>query len=235
MRTLSLSRKVVVTLIGLHARPSQDEDGKRLRIRELFVAAPVLAGHSQPGGFASVYAAQYPASGVINVDASPDLWTFVHVMQDVAAGCGGDALEVWRKMEQAFGLHLRPAATREFIMCHRRPRRDLLVGYWEDIFAMAPEQAAVLVNGALAAMTRAGVPYLLLLGSEPSPDTGTPLRSDRGKGMALQAVVVGGLGAMAAAPRGRRGDRASGHTGRAGSAAALGRAARQAPASSAAD
>jgi hypothetical protein len=80
MRTLSLSRKVVVTLIGLHARPSQDQDGKRLRIRELFVAAPVLAGHSQSGGFASVYAAQYPASGVINVDASPDLWTFVHVM-----------------------------------------------------------------------------------------------------------------------------------------------------------
>jgi pimeloyl-ACP methyl ester carboxylesterase len=140
-------------------------------IEEAGLGAPVLVGHSQSGGFASVYTAQYPASGVINVDASPDLWTFVQVIQAVAVGCGGDALKVWRKMEHTFGLHLLPDATRGFIMCHSRPRRDLLASYWEDILAMAPEQAAALVNGAFAAITRAGVPYLLLLGSEPSPDT----------------------------------------------------------------
>ena len=83
------------------------------------LATPVLAGHSQSGGFASVYAAQYPASGVINVEASPDLWTLVQVIQGLAASCGGDVLEVWRKMEQTFGLHLLPAETREFIMRHQ--------------------------------------------------------------------------------------------------------------------
>ena len=138
---------------------------------EAGLATPVLAGHSQSGGFASVYAAQYPASGVINVEASPDLWTFVQVIQGLAASCGGDVLEVWRKMEQTFGLHLLPAETREFIMRHSRPRRDLLASYWEDIFAMTPEQASEMVNGAVAAITAAGVPYLLILGSEPWPDT----------------------------------------------------------------
>jgi pimeloyl-ACP methyl ester carboxylesterase len=140
---------------------------------EAGLATPVLAGHSQSGGFASVYAAQYPASGVINVEASPDLWTFVQVIQGLAASCGGDVLEVWRKMEQTFGLHLLPAETREFIMRHSRPRRDLLASYWEDIFAMTPEQASAMVNGAVAAITAAGVPYLLILGSEPSPDSAT--------------------------------------------------------------
>ena len=138
---------------------------------EAGLATPVLAGHSQSGGFASVYAAQYPTSGVINVEASPDLWTFVQVIQGLAASCGGDVLEVWRKMEQTFGLHLLPAETREFIMRHSRPRRDLLASYREDIFAMTPEQASAMVNGAVAAITAAGVPYLLILGSEPSPDT----------------------------------------------------------------
>jgi len=103
-------------------------------VGEAGLATPVLAGHSQSGGFASVYAAQYPASGVINVDALPDLWTFVQVIQGLAASCGGDVLEVWRQQEQTFGLHLLPAETREFIMRHSRPTRDLLTSYWEDIF-----------------------------------------------------------------------------------------------------
>ena len=138
---------------------------------EAGLATPVLAGHSQSGGFASVYAAQYPASGVINVEASPDLWTFVQVIQGLAASSGGDMLEVWRKMEQTFGLRLLPAETREFIMRHSRPTRDLLASYLEDIFAMTPEQASAMMNGAVAAITAAEVPYLLILGSEPSPDT----------------------------------------------------------------
>ena len=120
---------------------------------EAGLAAPVLAGHSQSGGFASVSAAQYPASGVINVEASPDLWTLVQVIQGLAASCGGDVLEVWRKMGQTFGLHLLPAETREFIMRHSRPGRDLLASYWEDIFAMTAEQASAMVNGGVAAAT----------------------------------------------------------------------------------
>jgi pimeloyl-ACP methyl ester carboxylesterase len=74
-------------------------------------------------------------------------------------------------MEQTFGLHLLPAETREFIMRHSRPTRDLLASYWEDIFAMTAERASAMVNGAAAAITAARVPYLLILGSEPSPDT----------------------------------------------------------------
>jgi pimeloyl-ACP methyl ester carboxylesterase len=140
-------------------------------VEEAGLGTPVLAGHSQSGGFASVYAAQYPASGVINVDASPDLWTFVQVIQGLTASCGGDVLEVWRKMEQTFGLHLLPAETREFIMRHSRPTRDLLASYWEDILAMTPERASAMINGAMAAITAAEVSYLLILGSEPSPDT----------------------------------------------------------------
>src|SRR5207344_423006 len=136
-------------------------------VGEAGLSAPVLVGHSQSGGFASVYAAQYPASGVINVEASPDLWTFVQVIQGLAASSGGDMLEVWRKMEQTFGLRLLPAETREFIMRHSRPTRDLLASYLEDIFAMTPEQASAMMNGAVAAITAAEVPYLLILGSEP--------------------------------------------------------------------
>jgi pimeloyl-ACP methyl ester carboxylesterase len=68
-------------------------------------------------------------------------------------------------------LHLLPAETREFIVRHSRPTRNLLASYWEDIFSMTPERASAMVDGATAAIAAAGVPYLLILGSEPSPDT----------------------------------------------------------------
>jgi pimeloyl-ACP methyl ester carboxylesterase len=145
-------------------------------VAEAGLGPPVLAGHSQSGGFASVYAAQYPARGVINVEASPDVWNLVRVIQDLAAAHHGDVLAVWQKMEQTFGLDQLPAQTREFIMGQSRPTPELLASYWEDIFAMTPEQASDLVNGAFAAITRAGVPYLLLLGSGPSPDTAAWIR-----------------------------------------------------------
>ena len=143
---------------------------------EAGLATPVLAGHSQSGGFVSVYAAQYPTSGVINIDAAPDLWTLVEVIQSLAVSSGGDMLEVWRKMEQTFGLHLLPAETREFIMRHSRPTRDLLASYWEDIFAMTAEQASAMVNAAVAVITAAEVPYLLILGSGLSPDAAAWIR-----------------------------------------------------------
>ena len=145
-------------------------------VGEAGLATPVLAGHAPSGGVASVYAAQYPASGVINVDALPDLWTFVQVIQSLAVSSGGDMLEVWRKMEQTFGLHLLPAETREFIMRHSRPTRDLLASYWEDIFAMTAEQASAMVNAAVAVITAAEVPYLLILGSGLSPDAAAWIR-----------------------------------------------------------
>ena len=143
---------------------------------EAGLATPVLAGHSQSGGFVSVYAAQYPTSGVINIDVAPDLWTLVEVIQSLAVSSGGDMLEVWRKMEQTFGLHLLPAETREFIMRHSRPTRDLLASYWEDIFAMTAEQASAMVNAAVAVITAAEVPYLLILGSGLSPDAAAWIR-----------------------------------------------------------
>lgn len=150
------------------------------RIREAVAEAglgtPVLGGHSQSGGFVSMYAAQYPASGVINVEASPDLWNFVRVIQGLAAGCGGDTLTVWRSMEQTFGLDLMPPPTREFIVGQSRPTRDLLASYWEDILAMTPEQASALVTGGFKAIASAGVPYLLLLGSDPAPETAAWIR-----------------------------------------------------------
>jgi hypothetical protein len=92
-------------------------------------------------------------------------------------------------MEQTFGLHLLPAETREFIMRHSRPRRDLLASYWEDIFAMTPEQASAMVKGAVAAVAAAG------------PARRPAHLYGRTGGRTWHCGrVAGGLGAMAAAP-----------------------------------
>ena len=140
-------------------------------IGEAGLGTPVLVGHSQSGGFASVYAAQYPASGVINVDAPPDLGTFIGLLRAVADQNHGDMLGTWATMEQGLRVDLLPPETSELVTRSSQPRRELLASYWEGLLAMAPDHASAMVDGVLAAITAAKVPYLLVLGTEMSPDT----------------------------------------------------------------
>ena len=146
-------------------------------IGEAGLGTPVLVGHSMSGGIASLYAAQYAASGVVNVDAPPDLGTFIQLLRAVADQNHGDMLGTWATLEQGFRIDLLPPETGELVARSSRPRTELLASYWEELFAMAPDQAAAMVGGALAAVSAAQVPYLLILGTEMSPGTAAWFRN----------------------------------------------------------
>jgi pimeloyl-ACP methyl ester carboxylesterase len=139
-------------------------------VGEAGLGAPVLVGHSMSGGIASVYAAQYPASGVVNVDAPPNIWAFIQVLRAAADQNHGDLLGTWATMQQGFHIDLLPPEARELLARNSRPRAELLASYWEELFAMTPDQASALVGGGIAAVVAAGVPYLLILGTEPPPE-----------------------------------------------------------------
>jgi pimeloyl-ACP methyl ester carboxylesterase len=89
----------------------------------------------------------------------------------------GDMLGTWATMEQGFRIDLLPPETGELVARSSRPRTELLASYWEELFAMAPDQAAAMVGGALAAVSAAQVPYLLILGTEMSPGTAAWFRN----------------------------------------------------------
>ena len=146
-------------------------------VGEAGLGAPVLVGHSQSGGFASVYAAQYPASGVVNVDAPPNIWAFIQVLRAAADQNHGDLLGTWATMKQGFRIDLLPPEARELLERNSRPRTELLASYWDELFVTTPDQASALVDDGIAAVAATGVPYRLILGTEPPPETAAWFRN----------------------------------------------------------
>lgn len=132
-------------------------------------AAPVVVGHSIAGGFASLYAAQHPASGVVNLDALPDPAVLAQ-LRSAAEQIRGDGFPgVWARMEQSFGTDLLPPPARVQVTRNSRPRQDLVVSYWDELLGQTAEQVDEMLTGAIAALAAADVPYLFILGAPAEP------------------------------------------------------------------
>ena len=140
-------------------------------VTEAGLDAPVVVGHSMSGGYGSMYAAEFPTRGVVNVDALPDLMPFVRLLQSVQGQILGDGFAgVWAMMEQSFRLDLLSPSARAVVARTSSPRQDLVVSYWDELLSHPPDELAARICGGIEAIAQAGVPYLLLLGSEPPPE-----------------------------------------------------------------
>ena len=140
-------------------------------VTEAGLDAPVMVGHSMSGGLGSMYAARFPTRGVVNVDAVPDLVPFVRLLQSVKGQILGDGFAgVWATMEQGFRLDLLSPSARAVVARTSSPRQDLVVSYWDELLSRTPDEFAAQVSSGIEAVAQAGVPYLLVLGSEPPPE-----------------------------------------------------------------
>lgn len=145
-------------------------------VAETGLNAPVMVGHSISGGTASLYAAQHPTSGVINIDSLPDPALFAR-LRSMADQIRGDGFPgVWAVMEQSFGTDQLPPPARDLVARTSCPRQDLVVSYWDDILRRTPGQMDAMLASAFAAVAASGVPYLLIAGAEPPPDLARSFR-----------------------------------------------------------
>jgi pimeloyl-ACP methyl ester carboxylesterase len=139
-------------------------------VAETGLDTPVMVGHSISGGTASLYAAQHPAKGVINVDSLPDpaLFARLRSSQDQIRGAGFPG--VWAVMEQSFGTSRLPPPARDLVARTSRPQQDLVVSYWDEVLSHTPDQMGEMLASGFAAVAASGVPYLLIAGAEPPLD-----------------------------------------------------------------
>lgn len=133
--------------------------------------SPVVVGHSVAGGIATVYASTFPVRGVVNVDASPtDLPFFAAMFKQLEPRIrGGDFDAVWSQLKAGFRLDALPADMRTLVQQTSKPRADIALSYWSELLDSSPADLSAMVDHAAAALAARGVPYLLVLGSEPSP------------------------------------------------------------------
>ncbi|HTP28795.1 MAG TPA: alpha/beta hydrolase [Anaeromyxobacteraceae bacterium] len=132
--------------------------------------APIMVGHSFSGLLATVYAAQHPTRGVINVDQSLRVAPFLQLVQSLADQLRGRGFRaVWAMFEADLHVELLPEGVQDFVRATNRPRQDLILSYWQEIFERPlPELSEWLASQVLACRAT-GVPYWLILGDELQP------------------------------------------------------------------
>jgi pimeloyl-ACP methyl ester carboxylesterase len=127
---------------------------------------PLLVGHSLGGAVVTVYAAAYPARGVVNVDQPLEMSGFQALLEPLEPVLRGDDSGFQALMQQIFeSLYgALPADERARIMSHTHPEQDVVLGVWDFVLTATPEEMDELITSTARMIT---APYLALHGDDP--------------------------------------------------------------------
>ena len=130
---------------------------------------PLVVGHSLGGVVATAYGALFPTRGVIDIDQVLTLGDFKENLTAVEPILRGPDAGFQQVMLALFdGLYgaLGPQE-RARVAALRRPVQSVVLGYWAVILEETVEQINEQIH---QFVSRIGVPYLALFGSDPGPD-----------------------------------------------------------------
>jgi pimeloyl-ACP methyl ester carboxylesterase len=146
------------------------------RIRAAVVEAglrdPILVGHSASSSVAALYSTQHQTRGIIEVEGGFLIAPFAAMlrsMEPVLRGAGFAA--AWSRIsERAFRLDEVPASVRSFVEATSRPRQEVVLGYWQQLFERTPAQLQAWVDHGAATIRHAGVRVASVVGQDPSAE-----------------------------------------------------------------
>jgi Predicted hydrolases or acyltransferases (alpha/beta hydrolase superfamily) len=141
-------------------------------VMEAHLEDPVVVGHSAAAATATLYAAKHPTRGVVAVEGTLRVAEFAGMAQSfepVLRGPGFD--DAWRRITATvFRLEEVAPDVRDFVLATSQPRQEIVLGYWQDLFERTPLDLDAWVVRAAAAIRESGVPFLAVVGQDPSPD-----------------------------------------------------------------
>ena len=133
---------------------------------------PVIAGHSAAAGTAALYASQYPTRGVVAVEVNFQLGAFAGMMQSLEPALRGPGFDdAWARMTaNVFRLDEVAPDVRDFVLATGKPRQEIVLGHWQELFESTPAELDAWVVRSAAAVRASGVPFVAVLGHDPSPE-----------------------------------------------------------------
>jgi pimeloyl-ACP methyl ester carboxylesterase len=144
----------------------------RAAILEAGLRDPILVGHSASASAAAMYATQHPTTGIIEVEGGFLIAPFaamIRSMEPVLRGLGFAA--VWSQIsERAFRLDEVPAGVRSFVEATSRPRQEVVLDSWQQLFDRTPAELQAWVDQGAATLRQTGVPVTSVVGQDPSPE-----------------------------------------------------------------
>jgi pimeloyl-ACP methyl ester carboxylesterase len=141
--------------------------------------APVLVGHSAAASIAFIYGITYPARGVVAVEGTMRVGAFAGMAQSIAPMLRGPGFEQAWDMVAAgtFGLDEVTPAVRSFVEATSRPRQEVVLGYWQEVLERTPQELDAMVAGGAASIRASGLPFVAVVGHEPSAEEADWIRS----------------------------------------------------------
>ena len=157
------------------AWPSYDvegiAEGVHRAAEQARLGPPVVAGHSAAAMIATVYAARYPARGVVNVDQWLQVEPVANLVRSLADRIRGPGFAAaWEMFEASMHIELLPRAAQDLLRPARTVRQDLIAGYWRELLDRPVGELVASVADTLAAVRARGVPYLFVAGHEVDPE-----------------------------------------------------------------
>jgi pimeloyl-ACP methyl ester carboxylesterase len=149
---------------------SKEEVGPQIHalVTHLGIERPVVVGHSLGGIEATMYAARYPVSGVVNVDQTLEIRPFVNMLHQLEPALRGPRFEeAFEPIRQSIGVEMLPEPLRSRTLATQTIRQELVLTYWHDIFRESPESLQSFVN---EATRRISAPYLAVFGRRLADD-----------------------------------------------------------------
>jgi pimeloyl-ACP methyl ester carboxylesterase len=139
---------------------------------EAHLEDPVIVGHSASAATASVYAAQHRTRGVVTIEGTLRVGDFAGMAQSLEPMLRGPGFdEAWARITaHEFRLDEVAPEVRDFVLSTSRPRQEIVLGYWQDLFQRTPEELDAWVVQGAAAIRMSGVPYVSVVGQDPSPE-----------------------------------------------------------------
>ena len=125
---------------------------------------------------ATIYAASYPVSGVVNVDQTLAVRPFAELVRSLAPQLkGSEFQQVWTRFRESWHAEKLPPAGERLVDETSNPRQNVVLGYWEDLFEQSPEALESWASDVVGRVRAANVPYLFVMGSQPDGDLTSPL------------------------------------------------------------
>lgn len=171
-------RTIAIDLPGHGASPewaSYDiesvADGVRRVVEDVGADRPVIVGHSLAAIIATVYGAQFPVRGVVNVDQPLQTAPFAAFLQSIAEQLTGpDFPTLWQQFAASMHTELLPAKAQELVKSTSTPRQDLVLGYWREVLDHPISDLIDRTNEGLGALRAARVPCVIVAGADLEPD-----------------------------------------------------------------
>lgn len=156
------------------AQRSYDLDDAPAQLHQVIegagLTAPVLVGHSAGGIAATIYAARYPASGVISVDQPLQVGEFAGLVKSLAGRLRGPEFPaVWQMFYDSFHTDLLPPEARELVRSTSHADQQVVLGYWQQIIDRPAAELTALVQDTVAVLRAAGTSCRYIAGHEPPP------------------------------------------------------------------